>query len=74
MPGPHTRPEPYLLPIRRPACPMCEGRMMLVAIAPGLDGLELRTFKCRDCSHSFTNAVAADAMEAVSAGAALPTN
>jgi hypothetical protein len=48
--------------------------MMLVAIAPGLDGLELRTFKCRDCSHSFTNAVAADAMEAVSAGAVLPTN
>jgi hypothetical protein len=44
---------------------------MLVAIAPGLDGLELRTFKCRNCSHSFTNAVAADAM---SAGAALPTN
>jgi hypothetical protein len=42
--------------------------MILVAIAPGPDGLELRTFECRKCSLSFTNAVARDAMNVVSAG------
>ena len=41
---------------------------MLVAIAPGPEGLELRTFECRKCDHSFTNAVAKDPMNTVSAG------
>jgi hypothetical protein len=57
MPALHTRPEPCLLPIRRPGCPMCEGRMKLVAIATGPDRLEVRTFECRNCSLSFTNVV-----------------
>jgi hypothetical protein len=42
--------------------------MMLAAIAPGPEGLELRTFECRKCDHSFTNAVASDPMNTVSAG------
>ena len=37
-------------------------------IAPGPEGLELRTFECRKCDHSFTNAVAKDPMNTVSAG------
>jgi hypothetical protein len=68
MPERHTRPEPWLLPIRRPGCPKCEGRMILAATAPGPEGLELRTFECRECDHSFTNAVAKDPMNTVSAG------
>jgi hypothetical protein len=36
---------------------MCEGRMKLVAIAPGPDRLEVRTFECGNCSLSFTNVV-----------------
>ena len=58
MPEPHTRPEPYLLPIRRPGCPKCQNRMMLASIAPGPQGFDLRTFECRHCDHSFTDAVA----------------
>jgi hypothetical protein len=54
----HMRPEPCLLPVRRPGCPKCEGHMMLAAIMPGPEGFELRTFECRKCDHSFTNAVA----------------
>jgi len=65
---PHTRPEPCLLPIRRPGCPKCEGRMMLVRIAPGPEGLEFRTFECRNCDHGFTNAVVEDPMNTVAAG------
>jgi hypothetical protein len=42
--------------------------MMLVRIAPGQEGLELRTFKCRNCDHSFTNAVVKDPMNTVAAG------
>ena len=68
MPILATRPEPCLLPIRRPGCPKCEGRMMLVGIVSGPEGLELRTFECRKCDHSFTNAVAKDPMNTVSAG------
>lgn len=41
---------------------------MLVGIAPGPEGLELRTFECRKCDHSFTNAVAKDPMNTVAAG------
>jgi hypothetical protein len=70
MPELHTRPEPCLLPIRRPRCPKCESRMMLAAIVPGLEGFELRTFECRKCDHSFTDAVAKDPMR--SQPAALP--
>jgi hypothetical protein len=42
-------------------------RMMLAATMPGPEGFELRTFECRKCDHSFTNAVAKDPMNAVSA-------
>jgi hypothetical protein len=41
--------------------------MMLAAIVPGPEGFELRTFECRKCNHSFTNAVA-EGPNAVSAG------
>ena len=68
MPEPYTRPEPCLLPIRRPGCPKCAGRMMLVGIAPGLEGLELRSFKCRNCYHSFSNTVVKDPMNTIAAG------
>ena len=68
MPEPYTRPEPCLLPVRRPGCPKCAGRMMLVGIAPGPAGLELRTFECRNCNHGFTNAVVKDPMNTVTAG------
>ncbi|WP_246738468.1 hypothetical protein [Bradyrhizobium sp. CCBAU 051011] len=44
--------------------------MMLAAIMPGLEGFELRTFECRKCDHSFTDAVAKDPMR--SQPAALP--
>jgi hypothetical protein len=45
-----------------------EQRTALVGIAPGPEGLELRTFECRKCNHSFTNAVAKDPMNTVAAG------
>ena len=68
MPGPHTRPEPSLLPIRRPECPKCESRMLLASITPGPEGFDLRTFECGKCDHSFTTTIARDPMNAVSAG------
>jgi hypothetical protein len=42
--------------------------MMLLGIAPGPEGFELRTFECRNCGHSFTNAVAKDPMNTVAVG------
>jgi hypothetical protein len=42
--------------------------MLLVGLAPGPAGLELRTFECRNCNHGFTNAVVKDPMNTVTAG------
>lgn len=64
----YMRPEPCLLPIRRPGCPKCQGRMMLLGIGAGPEGFELRTFECRSCGHSFTNAVARNPMNTVAIG------
>ncbi len=41
---------PSLLPIERPPCPKCRGRMMLARIQPGpTAGSDLRTFECPKC-------------------------
>ena len=49
----HHMPEalPSLLPIERPRCPKCHGRMMLARIKPGPNGSDLRTFECPKCEH-----------------------
>ena len=51
MPEAYNRPEPSLLPIERPRCPKCHGRMMLARIEPGPNGSDLRTFECPKCEH-----------------------
>jgi exosome complex RNA-binding protein Csl4 len=43
--------EPSLLPIERPRCPKCTGRMMLARIEPGPANSDLRTFECPKCEH-----------------------
>jgi hypothetical protein len=43
--------EPSLLPIERPRCPKCHGRMMLARIEPGPAHSDLRTFECPKCGH-----------------------
>jgi hypothetical protein len=43
--------EPSLLPIERPRCPKCQGRMMLARIEPGPGQSDLRTFECPKCEH-----------------------
>jgi hypothetical protein len=47
----HTRPDPSLVPIERPRCPECQGRMMLARIEPGPNGSDLPTFECSKCEH-----------------------
>jgi ssDNA-binding Zn-finger/Zn-ribbon topoisomerase 1 len=49
MPQAHVRPDPSLLPIERPRCPKCQGRMMLSRIEPGPGGSDLPTFECAKC-------------------------
>jgi hypothetical protein len=51
MPQTYTRPDPSLIPIERPRCPKCQGRMMLARIEPGPNGSDLRTFECSKCEH-----------------------
>jgi hypothetical protein len=49
MPDSHYHSEPSLLPIERPRCPKCQGRMMLARIEPGPAHSDLRTFECPKC-------------------------
>jgi hypothetical protein len=51
MPDSHSHSEPLLIPIERPRCPKCQGRMMLARIEPGPAGSDLRTFECPKCEH-----------------------
>jgi ribosomal protein S27AE len=51
MPESHSRADPSLLPIERPRCPKCQGRMMLAHIEPGPGHSDLRTFECPKCHH-----------------------
>jgi len=49
----YTRLEPTLIPILRPLCPTCQGRMMLTCIEPGCNGPDLRSFECSRCGHVY---------------------
>jgi hypothetical protein len=40
-----------LAQIERPACPKCQGRMLLVRIVPAFLGTDLHTFECAACNH-----------------------
>ncbi|WJR78182.1 hypothetical protein [Bradyrhizobium sp. NP1] len=59
MPEAYARPEPSLIPILRPRCPLCQGRMMLIRIEPRQNGADLRTFECSTCEHIY-NVLAED--------------
>jgi hypothetical protein len=53
MPEAYARPEPSLIPIRRPCCPTCQGRMMLSRIELTRNGSDLCTFECSQCEHVY---------------------
>jgi ssDNA-binding Zn-finger/Zn-ribbon topoisomerase 1 len=66
MPEAH-RFEPSILPIERPRCPKCQGRMMLARIEPGPAHADLRTFECPRCEHVYKTLVE-DPMKSSKAG------
>jgi hypothetical protein len=53
MPEAYARLEPTLIPVLRPLCPACQGRMMLTCIEAGCDGPDLRIFECSKCGHVY---------------------
>jgi hypothetical protein len=67
MPEYYTRPDPSLLPIERPRCPKCQGRMMLARIEPGPAHSDLRIFECPKCEHVLRT-TAEDPMKSGSTG------
>ena len=46
-------PESSLGMIKRPDCPKCQVRMMLVGIEPSFAGPDLRTFECPKCELTY---------------------
>jgi hypothetical protein len=61
------RSEPSLLPIERPRCSKCQGRMMLARIERGPAHADLLTFECPKCEHIQKTSVE-DPMELSKAG------
>jgi hypothetical protein len=51
MPEAYSHSSPSLLPIDRPRCPKCQGRMMLSRIEPGPAPSDFLTFECPKCAH-----------------------
>jgi hypothetical protein len=51
MPQAYNHSGPSLIPIERPRCPKCQGRMMLAQIERSPGGADLRTFECLKCEH-----------------------
>ena len=46
-------PESSLSMIKRPFCPKCQVRMMLVGIEPSFAGPDLRTLECPKCELAY---------------------
>jgi hypothetical protein len=55
-------PESSPTRIKRPRCPKCQIRMMLIGIEPSFAGPDLRTFECLRCELTY-RALAADPMK-----------
>jgi hypothetical protein len=51
MPEAYSHSYPSLLPIDRPRCTKCQGRMMLSRIEPGPAQSDFVTFECPKCEH-----------------------
>jgi len=67
VPLAYHRSDPSLLPIDRPRCPKCPGRMLLARIEPGPAHSDLRTFECPECAH-VQRVLVEDPMKSATAG------
>jgi hypothetical protein len=63
-----NRPDPELLPIRRPRCPKCQARMMTDAVSDGPEGFERVTFSCPKCAHTEIKILPRDPLSSDAAG------
>lgn len=63
----YSRSYPSLLPIQRPRCPKCQGRMMLSRIKPGPAHSDFLTFECPKFEH-VQKMVVGDPMKAINTG------
>ena len=61
MQGYQSTPSQRLLnAAKRPHCPHCKSRMLLVGIESGSRGYDYQTFECAKCDHANTGAVSKD--------------
>jgi len=67
MPLAYHRSDPSLLPIDRPRCPKCQGRMLLAGIGLGPAHSNQRTFECPKCAH-VQRVLVEDPMKSAKAG------
>ena len=62
------KPDPELLPIKRPLCPRCQARMLTVDVSPGPEGFEHRTFECAKCGYGEESVTVCDPLRSNAVG------
>jgi hypothetical protein len=63
-----TKPDPSMLPVRRPTCPHCGVRMAAISAAAGPEGFESYTFECNRCGLRDVKIAASDPMKSDAIG------
>jgi hypothetical protein len=63
-----TKPDPSILPMRRPTCSRCGVRMAAISAEAGPEGFESYTFECNRCGLRDVKIVASDPMKSGAVG------
>jgi hypothetical protein len=66
--GCDMKPDPELVPPRRPRIPRRGGLVIAVDVNAGPEGFERRTFECRRCDCKETKMIACDPMKSNAVG------
>src|ERR1700727_2512887 len=63
-----TEPDPSILPVRRPTCSRCGGKMAAIRAEAGPEGFEQYTFECNRCGLRDVKIVASDPLKSDAVG------
>jgi hypothetical protein len=63
-----VKPDPSILPVRRPTCSRCNVKMAAISAAAGPEGFETYTFECNRCGLRDVKIIACDPLKSDAIG------